>query len=63
MTWTNYAWTSEPFTSSEMQFLGDYIGVAALNNKVYGAWTEVPAPEQSKGKPSAPESPFRRRRW
>ena len=33
VTWTNYAWTSEPFASSEMQFLGDYIGVAALNDK------------------------------
>jgi hypothetical protein len=56
-TWTNYAWTSEPFTATRMQFLGDYIGVAALNNRVYGTWTEVPAPEQAKDKPT--QSPFR----
>jgi Neuraminidase (sialidase) len=55
-TWPNYAWTQAPFAASRMQFLGDYIGVAALNNKVYGTWTELPAPEPTKEK--AP-SPFR----
>ena len=29
-------------------FLGDYIGVAALNNKVYGAWAEIAPPAAPK---------------
>ena len=37
---TNYAWTEEPF-ASHRQFLGDYLGIAAWDGKVYGVWAEV----------------------
>ncbi len=37
----NYAWTMEPFRAYEA-FMGDYTGLAALNNRVYGVWTEKP---------------------
>ena len=36
-TFTNYAWTETPFDAAG-QFIGDYTGLAALNNRVYGAW-------------------------
>jgi len=39
----NYAWTKEPFRAYEA-FMGDYTGVAAFNHRVYGVWTEKPAP-------------------
>jgi hypothetical protein len=45
----NYAWTTEPFNASGV-FFGDYIGIAALGGRVYGAWTERPAA------PAEPES-------
>jgi len=38
-TWLNYAWTDQPFAALG-DFLGDYTGLAALNGRVYGAWTE-----------------------
>jgi len=37
----NYAWTTRPFDAAGM-FLGDYTGLAALNGRVYGVWTEKP---------------------
>jgi BNR repeat-like domain len=37
----NYAWTTEPFRVYEA-FMGDYTGIAALNGRVYGVWTEKP---------------------
>lgn len=37
-TFTNYAWTTVPF-DSEGVFMGDYLGLAAWGNRVYGAWT------------------------
>jgi hypothetical protein len=39
----NYAWTTERFRAYEA-FMGDYTGIAAFNNRVYGVWTEKPAP-------------------
>ncbi len=42
---TNYAWTRTPFLPTREEFLGDYIGVAAFNNKVLGVWAEI-APVQ-----------------
>ena len=39
----NYAWTDEPFEVSEV-FFGDYSGIAAFGGRVYGVWTEQPAP-------------------
>jgi hypothetical protein len=37
----NYVWSDKSFTPSPDDFLGDYIGIAALNGKVYGAWAET----------------------
>jgi len=59
-TFTNYAWTREAFISRRNDFLGDYIAVAALNNKVYGAWTEIAPPPAPKEK-EAEASPTERR--
>ncbi len=36
-TFANYAWTTTPF-DPEGVFVGDYLGLAAWNNRVYGAW-------------------------
>lgn len=45
----NYAWTHEPFEAGGV-FFGDYSGIAAYGGRVYGIWTEQPAPE-AKNKP------------
>jgi len=42
-TFSNYAWTDDPFEASGV-FFGDYSGLAAYGGRVYGAWTEKPAP-------------------
>jgi len=42
-TFTNYAWTDEAFEASGV-FFGDYSGLAAYGGRVYGIWTEKPAP-------------------
>ena len=42
-TFTNYSWTDEPFEASDV-FFGDYSGLAAYGGRVYGTWTEKPAP-------------------
>ena len=39
-TFANYAWSEEPFAGSR-QFIGDYLGIAAWQGRVYGIWTEV----------------------
>jgi hypothetical protein len=39
----NYAWTDEPFEVGGV-FFGDYSGIAAYGGRVYGIWTEEPAP-------------------
>jgi len=39
----NYAWTDQPFEASDV-FFGDYSGIAAYGGRVYGIWTEKPAP-------------------
>ncbi len=39
----NYAWTNEAF-DAEGVFFGDYTGIAASGGRVYGVWTEKPAP-------------------
>jgi hypothetical protein len=36
----NYVWTEKPFDSFNV-VLGDYTGLAALDGRVYGAWTET----------------------
>jgi BNR repeat-like domain len=40
---SNYAWTDEPFEAGGV-FFGDYNGLAAFGGRVYGVWTEEPAP-------------------
>ncbi len=46
-TFTNYAWTDEPFEASGV-FFGDYTGLAAYGGRVYGIWTEKPAAAEAK---------------
>ena len=41
---TNYAWTDEPFEAGDV-FFGDYTGLAAYGGRVYGVWTEKPVSE------------------
>jgi hypothetical protein len=52
-TFTNYAWTRDAFIPRRDNFLGDYIGVTALNNKVFGVWAEIapPAPPKEDATP------------
>lgn len=40
-TFQNYAWSVKPFDAGD-SFIGDYTGLAALDGRVYGAWTERP---------------------
>ena len=58
-TFANYAWTRDTFVSRRDEFLGDYIGIAALNNKVYGVWAEIAPPETPKDKTAPPPTEFR----
>lgn len=44
-TFTNYAWTQEPFDPGGV-FMGDYTGIAALGGRVYGVWAEKPATQE-----------------
>src|SRR6184192_2806258 len=37
----NYSWTEQPF-NAKGGFIGDYNGLAAMNGRVYGIWTEKP---------------------
>ena len=48
-TFTNYAWTEQPF-DSEGSFLGDYSGLSAYGGRVYGIWTEKPVPPSEAAK-------------
>ncbi len=50
----NYAWTQDAFIPRRDDFLGDYIGVAALNNKVYGVWAEIAPPSPPKEEEAPP---------
>jgi hypothetical protein len=45
----NYAWTEEPFEAGGV-FFGDYSGLAAYGGRVYGIWTEKPAPASANHK-------------
>jgi len=49
-TFANHAWTRDAFIPRRDDLLGDYIGVAAPNNKVYGAWAEIAPPATPKEK-------------
>jgi BNR repeat-like domain len=61
-TFTNYAWSDQPFTG-ENAFLGDYEWLAAYGGRVYGIWAEA-APEdyQLVPRPSASSTPSGRLR-
>jgi hypothetical protein len=52
----NYAWTDEPFEASGV-FFGDYSGLAAYGGRVYGIWTEKPAPAPEVLAPEVKEKP------
>jgi hypothetical protein len=56
-TFTNYAWSDEPF-ATENAFLGDYEWLTAFDGRVYGIWAEG-APEGYKLAPSPPGTPAR----
>ncbi len=58
-TFSNYGWTSDAFVTSRREFLGDYIGIAALNDKVYGVWAEIAAPTAPRDKGEPPPTSFR----
>lgn len=50
-TFASYAWSDEPSDPLEA-CLGDYIGMAALDGRVYAAWVEnVPAEQQPRKPP------------
>jgi hypothetical protein len=56
-TFANYGWTSKPFDPRD-QFIGDYTGIAALNGRVYGAWTEtrpITIPQRKQGEGPKPK--------
>ena len=43
LSFKNYAWTEDPFEAGGV-FFGDYSWLAAYGGRVYGVWTEKPAP-------------------
>ena len=48
---SNYVWSEMPFDPGDL-FLGDYTGIAALNGRIYGAWTELLAPARPRSGPA-----------
>jgi Neuraminidase (sialidase) len=46
-TFENYAWTNDGFEGGD-QFIGDYTGIAAYGDKVFGAWSETRDPKNPK---------------
>ena len=51
--WANFAWTTTPFDGGNA-FIGDYTGLAAMNGRVYGIWTEetpLPADPAARRRP------------
>ena len=46
-TFQNYAWMDQPFDAQGV-FIGDYNGIAALNGRVYGVWTQKPENKSSR---------------
>ena len=51
-TFQNYAWTSKGFDPNN-DFIGDYTGIAALDGRVYGIWTEE-RPRQHRRRAESP---------
>jgi hypothetical protein len=58
-TFTNYAWTHDAFLTRREEFLGDYIGIAAANNKVYGVWAEIAPSNVPNDESEPPPTSFR----
>jgi hypothetical protein len=54
-TFRNYAWTDNPFEAGDV-FFGDYSGLAAYGSRVYGIWTEKPAPPAADAKTTPAEN-------
>ncbi len=54
-TFNNYAWTDQPFEAGGV-FFGDYSGIAAYGGRVYGTWTEKPAPPPPAADKDKPEA-------
>jgi BNR repeat-like domain len=48
LSFKNYAWTEDPFEAGGV-FFGDYSGLASYGGRVYGVWTEKPAPLATTG--------------
>src|SRR5207247_166398 len=48
-TYQNFAWMDQPFDAQGV-FMGDYNGIAALNGRVYGVWTQKPENKTSRDK-------------
>ena len=46
-TFQNYAWMNQPFDAQGI-FMGDYNGIAVLNGRVYGVWTQKPENKSSR---------------
>jgi len=46
-TYQNFAWMDQPFDAQGV-FMGDYNGIAALNGRVYGVWTQKPENKSSR---------------
>jgi len=53
-TFANYAWTDDAFEAGGL-FFGDYSGLAAYGGRVYGVWTEKPAPSSATDEKSKSE--------
>jgi Neuraminidase (sialidase) len=55
-TFSNYAWSDEPFEAGGV-FFGDYTALAAYGGRVYGVWTEKPVapPEPAPDAKTKPE--------
>jgi hypothetical protein len=56
-TFQNYAWSTKPSDPTDV-FMGDYMGIAALGGRVYGAWPRTALPEEwpGFGKVPSPEA-------
>jgi len=46
-TFANYSWMSDGFEGGD-QFIGDYTGITAYGDKVFGAWSETRDPKDPK---------------
>jgi len=52
----NYAWTDTPLDAAD-KFIGDYTAIAALNGRVYAAWTYGQASPSARPSRAAPPRP------